>query len=501
MSTPNKSKWYPGKYISKVFGSSKKENKESEPAPENTFDLKEVTDLSSFLATAGHVCTVGSFLFDKLGSPFAATGLIFGVILTRINQCQDAVGSWKELKTELQDFIGECEGSAGYTALFQCCASVEGDELRTAAEELQNESVKMTEIFAEMISKVDGFFKDEQAKIIFTANASKDRASESLIALQRYRRLLKGKLERFGFLTSVVVLKTVQDTHDAVQGLDKSFKQILLGDFHAAIVHPAFSEFWKASRFRHIVDIPSFISALRSNGTCSTNSSDRFSAFLRTTVDQSGSFGPPDINIFVSRAKIASDLSLADSIDALLGEKEVHHTIIEGNALLRDVWKFNEGRAYWKNDVSIKAFCEGVSQYAQVKGMKGTASPITELESALKNKLPEGIISAYLVGSWSEKIDDSLALHEVVSALVTLLTPSPPESPPKAAALKSAPTTPTVVKTAPPKFSPIKGSDNAKSGKCDYCSHPLQFGSIKNGVLVHGKRQIDHAKECPNSPY
>lgn len=482
--------WYPGKFIVKgakklSLGSSKGPEEEH---PE-MHDLGDATDTLAFLATVGHACNVASFLFGQLPAPFAATGLLFTVVLDRINKCQKTEGHWKDLKIELQLFVAESEGPVGFTELLKKCGSVTDKDLCDAAEEIKRESLKLSEVFAEMLTKVQGFFNEGKASIIFNASSSGEEALKCYLALQRYHSLLQSKLQRFGILALIQVNNKVDDVQIVVEALHRAN----ISQHYEKIKHLAFKELWEKMNFGLVVEMPMFIAAVRDRSECTTDTVDSFGAFMRENFP-TGSISPQDINKVTEGLSPAMSLTL--TIEALLPKKEIFAEVID-NPVIQALWKHNQK---WEYSVSINEFGAGTSRYATSIGAKGIASLITSLDDALKLRFSDGTVNAAQIGSLSEKINPAYDFEETLRALLVVLTPTTAPLPPAPLPL-AAPSTPQ--KSAPPNFVFDPAGTSPKSGKCVYCDKPLLFGSInkKTGALEIGAHQKSHAPNCPKAPF
>lgn len=389
------------------------------------------------------------------------------MVLKRIEQCNEAVGTWADLRNALREFSREADGELGYTKLLSKCASVKGDEWIEAAKEISEESVKMNEIFREMLTKTDNFFTEGKSKLMFDASSSKVNARKCVEALASYRSLLKGKIERFGVLLVV------------------DLSGVIISNCYERVNHPVFKDMWKDANWKHVVAFPDFIAVLRTRSTCSSETIDRFGAVLKERF-LAGSLEVVDLNNLTST--IDSTLDLNRTVEALLPEKRKFAKVIV-QSTLQALWQHNEEKAGWEMRVTINQFMDGLAGFALSAEITGIAKLSDNLQTLLKSRYPDDLITATNISGLSEDFPAALNLRETLERLVTELAPKPLPTPP------SSPVP--VEKTTPAKFIPCPTPEKPMQGKCAYCDKKLLLNKVGNAI---GPKHHKHARECPDSP-
>lgn len=375
-----------------------------------------IESTSKFLTHVGSCVLVSCALFDNLPAPFAATGLLLGVISKQLQVNSQARSEWSSLLEELTIFEEELSGGAGYLKLLE--EMIQNEELKKGDPqsdafviELKTESVKMNEILRSLLVQAKGFFGDSaELKKIFKANTHKAAAEKASQTLSRFRESIKGKTDRYSNIQVSMIAQRV---------LKMSFKEVK---------HQKFRNMWDLNSWTAQVPIVEFVAQVRANSTCTADTIERFQTFLLSQHDD-GKLNLQSINALT--AKLDDSLDLEATVLAIT-PKKINLADSLKHPAFHALWMYGENaKRFTSTTVSLAAFEEMLVAHGVESG-QDILVPANKLMKLLRARQSTDTINLSDLAVVSEGLDPMLTLRGTVLAVIALIEaelPTPPPSP------------------------------------------------------------------------
>jgi hypothetical protein len=387
-----------------IRGNSASKKEENTEAASISISNDTVDATSKFLSNLGCVIVVSSALFKELPAPFAASGLLLGVVADQIRKSTDASEKWADLLSELNEFNEEMIGPFGYNKLFEALIkevkkSKGSSEAKEILVELQARSEAMNNIFRDLLNNADGFFKTTHAKKVFNAGKHIAAAEKARKSLKTFRDKLTGEMTRYSQIQQAQLIEALSH---ASFGL---------------INHHEFQNIWKLSNWGPEVSVIDFCEGIRVHSTLSQNLQARVKSYLtHAYADKNNLLSPEDIN------------NMTSGCDSSLSLEQTLLMILPPEVLLSDSLSHPQFRALWKyGETELKRFTSptvSMLDFTNVflafgKDEKGLLKISSKFLSALKAKLQSESVTIADIEGISEGLDEDLSLVKTIEAVLT----------------------------------------------------------------------------------
>jgi hypothetical protein len=429
-------------------------------------------------------------LFDKLPAPFAATGLLLGVIANQLELSVEAREEWKSLMEELNGFKEEMSGGTGYVKLLAEMIATEkrkdGDaEAQALVAELQLETVKINELFRELLKDATGFFgSGAEMKKFLNAASHKKAAVDAKAGLVAYRSALDRKTKRY----SEIQVSRLAD--------------VLIPLHFQEVHHQVFKNVWSSGNWTAEVAVTEFVARVAKDSTCSPDLLDRFKAHLliqfpREKIDI--------VSLNAMTEHLDKLLNLEETVLRLTPEKITYASSLQHPAF-RALWTRGEDEKVISSPaISLDVFYSVAVRQSVALKEDDIHAPLDLLMTRLRARQASGTITVSNLAVVSDGLDPNLTLRGSIVAVLERMeaelptppvpTPPPPHSPPR-----TDPVTPTK-STAhrPPEGTP--DSDIRYLGLEATPFVPMP-GTPERGVCPRcGKTLAYTGKGTPQTPY